>query len=255
MLPHYFWGHTPRGFKRVASRGNARFLVVREDVELDLGADGRLAPALEAAEPRLYGREALRTCRVGDGTTALVRGYRHGGVFRRWTGDLFFTWPPRPFQELAVTEEIRRRGVGTAEVLGAWIETAWGAFYRGCLMTRQLADSRDLWAALGEGEGVGAAKEDLMRAAARSIRHMHRQGVYHRDLNLKNLLVRAQETRVETFIIDFDKARLLPREVPRVLVRRNLDRLFRSARKLDPGRRFLTDAHWKLFLRSYEDAR
>jgi tRNA A-37 threonylcarbamoyl transferase component Bud32 len=256
MIPRYVWGDTPHGFKRVALHRNTRLMVVREDLDLELGADGFLAPpAIEDAAPRLYGRDQLRRFRVGDGVPALVRYYRHGGVLRRWTGDVFFTWPPRPFRELAVTEAVRRRGVVTAEVLGAWVERGWGAFYRGWLMTRHLSDSHDLWAALGHDGHPAGLKEDVIRAAASSIRNMHRRGVYHSDLNLKNVLVRPERSGVETFIIDFDKARLLRGEVPRVLARRNLDRLLRSARKLDPARRFFTDAHWGLFLRSYEDAR
>ena len=80
---------------------------------------------------RFAGREALRTINLKNGENALIRTYRHGGVFRWITGQTFFSWPPRPFRELAITEELRRRGVPTIEVYGAVVEGIFGPFYRG----------------------------------------------------------------------------------------------------------------------------
>ena len=80
---------------------------------------------------------------------------------------------------------------------------------------------------------------------------MHREGVYHSDLNLKNILIRKKPDGVDGYIIDFDKAKLFLGKLPSVLAKKNLDRLLRSALKLDPERRHLSAAAWKEFLDFY----
>ncbi len=230
-------------------------MVVRQDVAPHLRSDAFFADPVADLIPRFCGRDRLRTCRLGDGVTALVRSYRHGGFFRGFTRDLFFTWPPRPFRELAVTEEVRRRGIATIDVLGAWIESARGPFYRGWFVTRELAEARDLWAVFQNGPGAGSALHELIRSVARTLRCMHRQGVYHRDLNLRNILVRSEKDGPRAYVIDFDKAKLFSGEVPKAKARRNLSRLLRSISKLDPERRFLSRESWETFLRCYADGR
>ncbi len=90
-----------------------------------------------------------------------------------------------------------------------------------------------------------------MRAVARSVRALHREGVYHADLNLKNILLCLDNRNVTAYIIDFDKAKLVLGSLPPRLAKNNLDRLLRSARKLDPERRYLSLGRWDDFLKFY----
>jgi serine/threonine protein kinase len=83
---------------------------------------------------------------------------------------------------------------------------------------------------------------------------MHRCGIIHRDLNLKNILVRSEGGTARGYIIDFDKSRLSPAEVPPPHAQNNLERLKRSINKLDPERRHISAADWELFLRAYGEA-
>jgi hypothetical protein len=53
-----------------------------------------------------------------------IRRYRHGGLLRRLTGDLFF-FGNRPLQELVVTEEARSAGVPTLKILAAIRQRGW----------------------------------------------------------------------------------------------------------------------------------
>jgi tRNA A-37 threonylcarbamoyl transferase component Bud32 len=175
-------------------------------------------------------------------------------MVRYLTKDFFCTWPPRPFCELEVTEQARRRGIATLEVIGAWIERRWGPFYRGWLMTRELSGARDLSSVLREDSHVGAEKGALLREVARSIRWMHHRGLYHQDLNLKNVLVRAENGLVRVYIIDLDKARLFGGAVPDGRAKSNLARLYRSIRKLDPDQRWFTREEWDEFRRFYREA-
>jgi tRNA A-37 threonylcarbamoyl transferase component Bud32 len=247
----WIWGIVPPGFKRVVD-GRGGLMVVREDMEPYLTIEhctARDSPATQSLV--LQGRGPLRAVELPAGDTALIRPYWHGGVFRYLTGDIFATWPPRPFRELAVAEEISRRGIPTVEVYGACVKRVGGPFYRGWLVTRQLKKGQDLWTAMRNDFIRDAGVGKLLEAVATSLRGLHQEGVYHRDLNLKNILVRREPAGVRGYIIDFDKARLFLGEVPTTLVRRNLDRLLRSARKLDPKREHFSDEHWKMFVKFY----
>lgn len=247
------WGVVPPGFKKVIE-GRAVLMLVREDVaEFFTSAQcTEQSPQNEKEAGAFQGRGSLRSVELSNGETALVRPYRHGGLLRHFLRGIFFTWPPRPFRELAITEEVRRRGIPTVEVFAACVRRIWGPFYRGWLVTRQLQGGQDLWTALQGGgvRDIGAKK--VFDAVAASLRDLHREGIYHRDLNLKNILMRRELDGVKGYIIDFDRALLFLGEVPPALARRNLQRLRRSALKLDPKREHISTHDWKRFVESYD---
>jgi serine/threonine protein kinase len=247
------WGVPPDGFRKLTDgRGNR--LIVREDrageIDFSICRNDRGG----APDYRYHGRSPIEAVRLRDGDTALVRPYRHGGLLRAFTRDCFFSRPPRPFRELAITEELRRRGLRTVEVYAACVQRVCGPFYRGCLVTRELRDAKDLWAALQEDPAGRGTLRSVLKATAETLRAMHREGVYHSDLNLKNILVRFTTDRVDGYVIDFDKASLFLGKVPPALAQKNLNRLRRSALKLDPEQRYLSAASWNEFLEFYHDA-
>jgi RIO-like serine/threonine protein kinase len=63
---------------------------------------------------------------------------------------------------------------------------------------------------------------------------MHARGLFHADLNLHNLFVTRVGASYTVIILDLDKARLFGPPLTPALRRRNLRRLLRSVRKLDP---------------------
>ena len=246
-----FWGVSPEGFARFVDRDGNR-LVVRQDqmeyIDFSLCDSGSLEDDRESG---YYGRGAVRVQDLANGHMAVIRPYFHGGAFRRVTRGWFFTWPPRPFRELAITEELRRRGLPTLEVYAACVRRPFGPFYRGWLITRQLPDAEDLWSALRTGFAERLGFERALRVVAESIAALHREGVYHADLNLKNILVRAEGANVAAYIIDLDKAKVFLGKLPKPLASKNLNRLERSVRKLDPERRFFPAAAWDRFVSYY----
>ena len=248
------WGVLPPGFQKVAD-GNGSLMVVREDVARDLAFETctQASQRFEATDSTLHGRARLGSLKLSNGDTALVRSYRHGGLLRFLTRDLFLSWPPRPFRELAITEEVRRRGIPTVEVYAACVRRTLGSFYRGWLVTRQLQGAQDLWEAIQSGQfhTLGAAR--VLQAVADGVRGLHREGVYHRDLNLKNILVRRETDGVKGYIIDFDRAVLFFGAIPPTLAQRNLNRLLRSVHKLDPAQRYFSAANWEQFVACYYD--
>jgi tRNA A-37 threonylcarbamoyl transferase component Bud32 len=78
--------------------------------------------------------------------------------------------------------------------------------------------------------------------ARQAIDKMHRLGLFHADLNLHNLFVTQSRDSFAIAILDLDQARLFAAPVSSAMRARNLARLQRSARKLDPGGRYL-DRH------------
>jgi 3-deoxy-D-manno-octulosonic acid kinase len=244
------WGAVPDGFSKIVDAGGD-FWVVRQDRSGEIDASVCRDDFAGTARREYQGRAALRAIRLRDGEIALVRSYRHGGLLRGLTGGCFFTWPPRPFRELAITEELRRRGLRTVEVYAACVRRLAGPIYRGWLVTRELRDASDLWKALQSDLARRNGIHTILKAAADTVRAMHREGVYHADLNLKNILIRTENSGVEGYVIDFDKAHLFLGKLPPEFASKNLERLLRSARKLDPERRYLTAAAWKEFLNFY----
>ena len=229
-------------------------MLVRRDMKTAIRIDLCAATSPVAELSQFQGRGRLKSIGLEHGETALIRAYHHGGVFGNMMGKVFFNWPARPFRELAITEEVRRRGVRTVEVLAAGIERIWGPLYRAWIITRELKGAMDLWAACKGGLFIEKGGERILRPVAESLRALHREGVYHRDLNLKNILVRVEAEGIRAYIIDFDRARLFRGGIPEPFAERNLDRLLRSVRKLDPARTYFTRRDWEFFVQCYHEA-
>jgi serine/threonine protein kinase len=251
MLPDSLtWGALPTGFAKLTD-GNGNRMIVRQERQREISFDICLNQRGKTEESIYAGRGTLRAVRLSDGETALVRQYRHGGTFRSLTGAWLFSWPPRPFRELVITEELRSRGLPTVEIYAACVSRGFGPFYHGWFVTKELRGAVDLWSAMQQGLLDRFGEEATLRAVAASIRAMHREGVYHSDLNLKNILVRQESAGVASYIIDFDKAKLFVGKLPTELAKKNLDRLLRSVRKLDPERRYFTPSAWQQLIDFY----
>jgi len=251
MLSEYrLWSEVPPGFKKIVDVHRSR-LVVRQDQERFISIDVCRDSASQEEPARLEGREKIRSIKLPDGETALIRSYRHGGLLRHLTGSVFFTWPPRPFRELHITEELRQRGISTVEVYGACVEPVAGPLYRGWLITRELNGAQDLWSAFRSGLVRELGTDRVLQAVAKTLRSLHCEGVYHPDLNLKNILIRLESGAVKGYIIDFDKTRPFLGALRSGLVKRNLHRLLRSVRKLDPKRKYFSAADWRQFVEFY----
>lgn len=183
----------------------------------------------------------------GAGGEVAIRRYRHGGLLRRLTGDLFF-FGNRPFQELVVTEKARTAGVPTVKILAAIKQRGWGGWYRGYLITEYLPATVDLIHYLDQ-RPPATQRQEVIALAAHAVRKIHQKGIYHADLHLKNFLVE-DERRVKVYLIDFDKSRMFSSLAPSRRMK-NLRRLDRSAEKLKRLGLFLTEADKKHFCHLY----
>jgi 3-deoxy-D-manno-octulosonic acid kinase len=169
---------------------------------------------------------------LGGGLELFARRSTRGGIVRHFVGHTFVGIDPRPFRELRITAEARRRGVPAAEPVGAMAQWIAPAVYRGFFLTRAIA-GMTLWEFMRTDDDPAVREHVLMKARA-AILTMHDRGVLHADLNLHNLMVTQAGESFAVVILDFDKARLSGDPVSAPGRRANAQRLLRSARKLDP---------------------
>ncbi len=197
-------------------------------------------------QSHLSGRGEVLVRRGPRGAVA-IRRYRHGGLLRRLTGDLFFRGN-RPFQELVVTEQAKSAGVPTLKILAAIKQREWGGWYRGYLITEYLPAALDLIDYLDR-QSSGAERQKVIEQAAEAVRKIHKKGIYHADLHLKNFLVEDRK-QAKVFLIDFDKSRISAGLAPSLRMK-NLRRLDRSAEKLKRLGLSLTETDKKHFCHAY----
>jgi tRNA A-37 threonylcarbamoyl transferase component Bud32 len=204
--------------------------------------DPRALATTGTGEFRGRGRPVLVT--LPDGTRGVLRRYLHGGVLGRLTGPLFLGHS-RPFGELVAVARARIAGVRAPEPLAAYHRRAALVFHEGYLLTREVAGARDLGRSLGDGARPGPVLEEV----GREVRRMHRAGVFHADLHVKNVLL--EDGGVT--LLDFDRARVLDR-LPSRLRHGNLVRFDRSVEKLGrAGTRVSRPDRLRFFRAYFED--
>ncbi len=167
------------------------------------------------------GRGALSRFPLGDGW-GVVRRYKRGGAMRLLSRDAYL-FGNRPLHELDILIRLHASGLLVPEPLGACWERRNGLL-RGALATRWV-DAGDL-AHFAANQPAGTV-EAAAREAGRAIRRLHDLGVFHADLNIRNILV----GDAGVYLIDFDKARASAGLSP-LQRARNLLRLRRSIEKL-----------------------
>jgi len=200
------------------------------------------------------GRGSLQRLSLPDGGAAIVRRYYRGGFVRHFTYDLYWEHPFRPLVELCCTETARQRQVPTVEVLAAGIERVALGFYRGIMISREAERFMNLWEWL-RSSSSSEKRQTALATVARAVKQLHTSGIYHADLNLTNLLVHINNFSSQALIIDFDRARVFPGSLPARLRQKNLQRLQRSLKKLDPHAHYISPADFEHFRHAYYTAR
>lgn len=187
---------------------------------------GRVAQSIA-----LGGREAHPVFSLSEQGRVIVRAYRRGGVLGRINRKLYFRGH-RAFDELFATIQAGAGGVQVPEVVLA-AERRLGLGYIATIATRWIEGAVDGAAWLRT--AAPAVRAEALQEVGRQIGLMHEAGVAHPDLNLRNLLVveSPDRTKPMVYLIDFDRARLSKGPTPRARRARDIQRLGRSARKLE----------------------
>jgi 3-deoxy-D-manno-octulosonic acid kinase len=207
-------------------------------------------PDVVAGMPLAGGRGAVWAVSLGDHERGVLRWYRRGGAVRHLIHDRYFGWTPRPIRELALTEEVIRRGIPAPQVLAARVDRLPWGWYRGAIVTRELTDAATFAEELRR-HPDGGIRTDLLTTVGRAVRDLHDRGVHHRDLNATNILVSRRADAWQVAFIDFDRADVHQRVAPRIR-RRELRRLERSLLKLARAGMPLGGDDARVLRRAYE---
>lgn len=169
---------------------------------------------------RKSGRGSVFTFDLRDGK-GILRPYRRGGLLAKFREDRYWR-SNRPLKELVILEHAYGHQLPVPQPLGVLWEKH-GQSYTGAIATRYLPG-----ATLQDWAGSHTAEEetDVLHQCGYAIRKMHDAGIYHADLQIRNIIVGDGKV----YLIDFDKAsRIDPTaDLPRA---RNLLRLRRSIDK------------------------
>lgn len=154
----------------------------------------------------------------------VVRRNRHGGALRALTGEYFLA-PTRAPLELTTALRLAAAGVPTPQVIAYAIYPS-GIFARSDVMTRRLPEGDDvpaMWERANRAE-----REVILSAMARLLAALGDAGVWHADLNLKNIYLAGSGADATAYLLDVDRVTFPGGSG---IAARNFNRLARSARK------------------------
>ena len=181
-------------------------------------------------------RQALTGEAVGRGSAwfveipgpVVLRHYLRGGWAAKFSRQSYFftgITRSRPFREYRVMSELFELGLPVPRPVAALCQHH-GVTSSGAIMTTRIDSSNTLADSLNGDELV----KGVWTSLGRCIRRFHDAGLWHADLNARNILLDAE---LQVFLIDFDRARFSPGKP--VNGEGNLKRLRRSLTKFWPA--------------------
>jgi len=248
LVPH---GYTESriGSTRVVARDGALEFVLhalaRSGTLYDYAAQ---APGGET----IQGRGTVHTIPGPGSERWVVRHLSHGGMLAAFTGDRFLkVGVLRPLNELLFSVMLQELGIPTPPVVAAVVYPA-GPSYRGDVAREQITDALDLAACLfGPQRLTSTQRASALAETGRLVGSIHRAGVIHPDLNIRNVLVRWRGSTPQAYILDIEKCKTKPR-LSQQARDRMLSRFQRSARKFEKRTgQSITEQEWKAFSRAY----
>ncbi|MGL5358328.1 MAG: 3-deoxy-D-manno-octulosonic acid kinase [Shewanella sp.] len=183
----------------------------------------------------------------------VLRHYWRGGLMGKFSKDAYVYTGlerTRAMGELRILDTLYREQFAVPKPVAVNIVRD-GLFYRADIIIERVQDAQDLVAKLSQGP-MSAAKWHSLGA---TIAQFHRRGVYHADLNAKNILWQPTpkaDTPERFYLIDFDRGQL--RTPASQWQQANLARLLRSFRKEQgklPQLAF-TEEDWAALLQGYQ---
>ncbi|QQX80374.1 3-deoxy-D-manno-octulosonic acid kinase [Shewanella sp. KX20019] len=178
----------------------------------------------------------------------VLRHYYRGGLIEKLSRDQYlFTGldRTRAVAELALLENLYQQGFPVPKPIAANVERK-GICYRADLIIERVEGAEDLVARLSK----SAMTAEQWQSLGRCIARFHNHGVYHADLNAKNILI----TSEQFYLIDFDRGEI---RAPKAdWQQSNIDRLLRSFRKelAKLPQLAFTEADWQHLYHAYHGA-
>ncbi len=159
----------------------------------------------------------------------VVRHATRGGMMSRISKDVFLR-PTRGLRELLNSLRLRALGVSTPEVVACVTYHAGWMLRRSDVATQEIVGGHDLSVVLSTFTESGH-RDMAIAAAIKLLRGLTRAGAYHKDLNLKNIVLTSDDSAdLEAHVLDVDRVRFSTPGSP-LVAQANLGRLLRSLRK------------------------
>lgn len=202
-------------------------------VDTIVGAGSLYEGAAARPEARAFDGRGTTWCIDAPGGTWAVRHCRRGGALAGLLVDRYVPFgEARPFRELHATVRARARSVAMPRVVAAVVHRR-GPIYRGDVATELIPDALDLAGVVfGPERREPPARLAAWRAAGRLMREAAGAGIFHADMNLKNIVIAGPPMSPRAWLVDFDRGRVRRRPSGRDLVRM-ANRLRRSRRKFE----------------------
>ncbi|MGS0675350.1 3-deoxy-D-manno-octulosonic acid kinase [Shewanella sp. 125m-1] len=163
------------------------------------------------------------SCIASEQNQWVLRHYYRGGLIEKISRDQYlFTGleKTRAVAELALLETLYQQGFAVPKPIAANVERS-GLFYRADLIIERVEGAEDLVARLSK----TTMTTEQWQTLGEAIAEFHHHGVYHADLNAKNILICDDKF----YLIDFDRGEL--RKPNTQWQQANMSRLLRSFRK------------------------
>lgn len=204
-------------------------------------------------------RDALSGIAKGRGTTVFVqhagqdyvlRHYRRGGLIARFVEDRY-VWhelaQTRAWREWHLLAELRQKKLPVPQPVAARVLRQ-GLFYRADILMRRIAAAQTLADLLLDSTLLAP----LWQRLGQVLRQFHDAGVYHADLNARNIMLDRQEN---FHLIDFDRGALRRphrrwQQANILRLKRSLDKFFNQA-EIDQTRFYFSDSDWQALLQGY----
>ncbi|WP_232847224.1 3-deoxy-D-manno-octulosonic acid kinase [Shewanella nanhaiensis] len=160
---------------------------------------------------------------VGDDNQWVLRHYYRGGLMEKLSKDSYLYTglnKTRAFAELALLVRLYNEGFPVPKPVAANVERH-GLHYRADIIIERVEGAQDLVAKLSK----SSMSDSQWQQLGSCIAQFHQRGVYHADLNAKNILI----TEDQFYLIDFDRGEI--RNPSTKWQTANLERLERSFNK------------------------
>ena len=179
------------------------------------------------------------------GREMVLRHFHRGGLIGRVNRDLYLRTHlenSRPMREFDLLAQMHGEGLPVPLPVAARFVPR-GLFYSADIITQRIPDAVPLQEVLQQ----RALSELTWADIGLAVRNLHDHGVFHSDLNCRNILLDARE---RTWFIDFDKCDKRPAGA---WMQGTLDRLNRSLRKSAAGAPAFhwADTDWHAFMAGY----
>jgi 3-deoxy-D-manno-octulosonic acid kinase len=181
----------------------------------------------------------------------VLRQYLRGGwVAKISRANYFFTTVSRsrPFREYHLLAALYEKGLPVPRPVAALCEFR-GITSTGAIITARIESAQTLADLLPGNEDSPSLTDGFWADVGKCLRRFHDAGVWHADLNARNILL---DAALQVFLIDFDRARFTPGKV--VNGEGNLKRLKRSLVKFWPAEELSAmQSAWAQLLAAYHD--